>query len=198
MRQRIDGREAAPSLALDGTGRRASARRLEADEAAAQRGNSDRTAAVGGVGEGRHARRDRRARAAARAAGGPAHIPGIAADAERFGFGDRGEAKFGRVGLGDEHQSRLAITGDEFTVGVARHFGEATIALAAWRASQRRGEVLEQERHAGQRAGEGPARRRAGAIVKLVDDGVERRVASFDPGDRFFDQFDRRDLSAAH
>ncbi len=125
-------------------------------------------------------------------------IPGIAADSERFRLGDGSKAELGRVGLGDEDQPCLAIADDELAVGLARNFGKAAVALAGRRPGERRAKILEQERHAGQRAGERAARRGAGAVVELVDHGVERRIARLDPGDRLFDELDRRDLAAAH
>ena len=174
-------------------------RRLEADEAAARGGNADRAAAVVGVRQRHDARGDRRRRAAARAAGGvargstdcasrrraPASVVGSRPNSGTLVLpsGTRPAAlkratRVSSCGLGRSTRKRAPLC-----VGTP-----ATIAE----------DVLEQERHAAERAVAGRGGEAAAVLVQRPDDGVERRVVLLDARDGLLDQLERRHLLLRH
>ncbi len=92
---------------------------------------------------------------------------GLRHGAERLGLGDRRETELGRVGFADKDQPGVAKAGDELAVVGARNLGKPAVAFAGRGPGERRAEILEQERHAGERTGERRARHGAGAIVEF-------------------------------
>jgi hypothetical protein len=181
-----------------GSDGRSPARRLEPEQAAAGRGDADRTAAVVGVREGDDAGGDGRPRAAARAARAQVRVPRVARGAEQLRFGERREAELGQVGLAEDdrarapepfHDGRVARrleVRQEAAAGGLRHAGDGGV------------EVLEQERHAAKR---GVRRRQRGGVAARLfvhrrDDRVDARVDPLGARDRFLQQLGGRDLAA--
>ena len=129
------------------------ASRLEAEQTARAGRDADRAAAVARVRERHHARRDRRRAAAARSAGGPVEVPGVAGGPVGVRFGRRQQAELRRVGLAHDHApggaqicEQVGVVGggvptiaQQPVAEVERFTGEGTV------------EVLHQHRHAAER-----------------------------------------------
>ncbi len=163
---------------------------LEPDQAVARGRDADRSAAVGGVRDRRHARRDRGARTARGAAGCVVRVPRVAGDAEPLRLGHGDGAELGRRRLAHEHEAGRAQARHRRVVdqlGVLGHGARPVRRRPSLDAVQ----VLDRDRHAGegrQLVGRGRrhqlGRRRSigpGPLVVAQGEGVERRVQPVDP-----------------
>ena len=123
-------------------------------------------------------------------------IPRVAAGAKVRALRRAGDAEFGGVGAAHEHRPGGAIApGQAAVLGIDHVAGEAA-AVAVRPAGHGDAEILDQERHARERTvGRARPGRRAGFVVGLVDDGVERRIVPLDALDRRLDRLDRRHLA---
>ena len=191
----------AAGQALAGVGRRGitRARNLEPEQAAARGRDPDRAAAVAGMGDRHQARRDRRRRAAARAAGRARQVPGIAGRPEQHRLGRGAEAELRRVGAAEDHQAGALVADHDLGVDRGARVGEEARARRQRHSGLGAAEVLEQERHAGQRRRAVVAfGGRARLIVDPRDHGIEGRVQRLDALDRRLEHLRGRDLAAPH
>ena len=76
-----------PTFTNVGTGWIAATRGFQAEQTAIRRRNTDRTAAIGGMGDGQDAGRHRCRGAARGTTGGILQVPGVAASPQQGGFG---------------------------------------------------------------------------------------------------------------
>ena len=187
--------EAAPAFAHIGTGRIPCARRLQPDDAAIGRGNTDRAAAIGAVGRRHHARRDGRRGAAAGAARTVLQVPGIARRAVDHRLRRRVQTELRRVGAPEDHQPGPLVTLDDGEIMVG---DEAVIEMRPVphpRAGVPGVDILQQERHARQRAlRQSRLQSLPRLIVHLLHDRIEPGIQRLDPPDRRLQHFRRRDL----
>ena len=187
--------ETAPAFAHIGAGRVPCARRLEPDDAAIGRGNTDRAAAIGAVRHRHHARRDGRRGAAAGAARTVLQVPGIARRAVDHRLRRRVQTELRRVGAPEDYQPGALVTLDDGKIMVG---DEAVIEMrpVPHPCSGVPGvDILQQERHARQRAlRQSRLQSLPRLIVHLVHDGIQPGIQRLDPPDRSFQHFRRRNL----
>ena len=177
----------------------AAARRLEAEQAGAARGNAQRSPTVVAVGHGNDSRRRGRRRTAARSARCPAEIPRVAAGAEQKRFGIGRVAELGRIGLAEDVEAGRLVAADQFAVAHRLVVAQGAAAHGHARAGDAWAEVFDQERHAGEGAlGQAGPGGGTGALVHAGNDGIERRIEPVGMRDRFVEQFARAHLLAAH
>jgi len=155
--------------------------------------------AVAGVAERDHPGRHRRRRATRRAAGGPLGVPRVAGGAKSLRLGEGGQAELRRVGLAKDDDPRRLEAAHQFAIVGPGDAAQRLRAVARRVAGDGGEQVLEQERHAceraiGQRSGGRPASR----LIHAVDDGVEGRVEAVGAGDGRFKQLGRRHLPRAY
>ena len=148
-RDRPVGDEPSARIRVRGV-RDASARRLEADDPAAARGDANGAAAVRTFRHRTEARGDGGGRSAARSAGRLAQIPRVPGRREEAEGGGRAIAELGRVGLADEHPARLAQPAGHGGV-VRRHEILMEPRAIGRTQSGRVGEILERVGNARQR-----------------------------------------------
>ena len=175
--------------------------RLVAEEAAGRRRDADRAAAVGAVGQRRHAGCDNRARAAGGATGGVVQVPRVARDAPEWAVGRAGMGKLGRrgalvhdgAGAQQPVHRRCCVVGAEVLEDLGAEGGDLALD---------RVEVLDRDRHAFQRAqpairprvlGLGLHRLRPRPVEIVVGDGVERGIDRLRAGDLRVQQLHRRE-----
>ena len=189
-----------PRLAVVGAEGDATPRGLEAEEPARARRDADRTAAVAGVGERHHARRNRGRAATARSSGRPGEVPRIVRGAVGVRLGRRQQPELGCVRLPDDHASRGAESREEVrvVVGDDPEVAEEPVAEVERFAGERAVEVLDEDRY----AAEGPVGRivglGAGALVAPVDHRVEVGVDRVDAFEGGVDELARREHTVAH
>ncbi len=185
--------EAAVDVAVIGRERDPAARWLHAEQAAAARRDADRAAAVVAVRDRHHAARDGGRGAAARAAGGAPQIVGVAARRPRGRLRRREDAELRRVGLADDDEAGAAERGDE--VAVVRHAVPVALegqeARGVERAADRGADVLDEDRHAAERAVRRILGLGSGLLVERHDDGAELVVVALAPRDRGVDELER-------
>ena len=175
--------EAEPRKRVGG-GRHQADRRPQRDDVVEVGGVAQRAAEVAAVGNGQHARGQRRAGAAARPAGALAEVVGVPRDAVDLVVGVRAQPELGDVGLADAEGPGVPQPLDEHRVGPGDVAG---VDARPARAHEALGvlQVLERDRQPVQRpergarrlarirlVGQGEAR----LVGKLGDDGVDRRV----------------------
>ena len=124
--------------------------RLGADRAGDGRGLADRATGVGADRERRLERRDDRRRAAAGAAGDPLEVPRVVARAVGAVLGGGAHRELVHVGLAEDRHPGLAQPGHEGRV-VRRHPALQDLRAAGRRQALGRHDVLDGDRHAGQR-----------------------------------------------
>ena len=154
---------------------------------------------------GHEARSDGGRGAAGRAPRGPARVPGVARGAEEAGLGGRQDPELRRVGLA-QHDEAGALEADDELAVLGRDVvaGEECRALREADARVLGAEVLEEEGHAGEGAGEGGGGDAlleggaAGEVVHRGHDRVEAGVHPLDARDGRVHQLDGRDLLAAY
>ena len=137
-----------------GADRRAPARRLQADETAAARGNADRSATVVRVRGRDHAARDRGGRPPARATGRARGVPRVAAGPVGLGLGGRDEPELRRVGAADAHEARVEVALRERlgVIVVPAGLLQEAHAFVQRVAFDPAHQILEEDRHAAKRA----------------------------------------------
>jgi hypothetical protein len=119
--------------------------------------------------------------------------------AQRFRFGVGHQAKFRRVGLAEDDGSRGFETAHHLAVVRHGHVLHQASAAAGRHTSIGGQQVLQQERHAPERAiGQVTFGSHARLLVHFVDYGVELGIVRFDAADRFFNQIGGRHLAGAH
>ncbi len=119
--------------------------------------------------------RDRRRRAAGRAAGGPLRVPRVPGRAEQHRLGRRVVAELGRVRLADDDQPGPPVPAGELGVLVRDVVAERPRPARLAGARQGRAEILEEERDAGQRrVREWAVRLAPGAFEQPGDDALRR------------------------
>ena len=164
-------------------------RRLDADRAGDGGRLPDRAAGVGADRDRRLERRDRRRRAAAGAAGDAVEVPGVVGRAEGRVLGRAAHGELVHVRLAEDHDPGLAQAAHDRRV--VRRPPALEDARAAGRGHALGGDdVLERERHAGQRTerlarpapGVDAAGRVAGALGVDVQERVDGGVDGLDPG----------------
>ena len=100
--------QAMPGLGVRGPKRGPAARALEPDQSAERSRNPHRSAGVVAMRDRHYARSDRGGRAAARSAGDPRRVPGIAGCAPRAALGRERRAPFGHRALRERYQAGRA------------------------------------------------------------------------------------------
>ena len=178
---------------------------LEAEDAGEARRDPDRAAAVGAEVQGAHAERAGGRGAAARAAGRPAGVPGIAGDPGERAVGDRLPAELRRGGLADQHRTLLAQARRGRGVLVPGLLARDREAAAQGRPAPGQDQILDRDRDAVDQAARFaplPARfrspRRLQRLVGIDQaERVDRRIEALDPVEHGAGGLDRRQLPAA-
>ena len=199
-REEAVGREPGPVLAELGPGRETPARRLETQHAAQRRRYADRSAAIRAVRDRHHARPDRRARSAARAARAVVAMPGIARRTVGERLGRRVRAELGDVRPAEDEAARVdqALRQERGRArDVARRLRRAK-PLVPGLAGLRDRRVLQEDRHTGQGAGRLRPRLVERLLEAGMDDGVEQGIEGLDRADRLRDDLDGGTLAAAN
>ena len=169
-------------------------------QTAGRRRRADRAEAIGRMGDRQHAGRDRRRSATARARRCPLQVPGIARGAIEPGLAGEAEPELAAARLAvDHHAGTLEPADMEAVPGRRRQVGEEAAAARGPGAGERRAQILQQERHAGER----PLRQACldglrGVVVELHHDRVDGRVARIDTRDRRLQHLRRADLARLH
>ena len=190
-RHHVADRHAAPPFADVRTQWRAGAGRFQPDEPATRRRNTDRTAAVGGVGDRDYAGGHDGSGAAARTPGGLLQIPRVAADAEQHRLGGDVQPELRRAGATEQQQAGRAVAGDQFGVVVRHEIGEQPATGRTPQAFLVR-DVLDQKRNAGERGiGQRLSRLRARLVVRLRDDRVQPRIDRLRSANGLIEHLDR-------
>ena len=173
---------------------------LEAEQAAARGGDADRTAAVVRMRDRHEARGSGAGRAAARATGGALRVVRVARWRPRGRFSGREDAELGGVGLADDDEACALELRDEVRVlrdlvaGVLQRLDAARVE----RTTNRGAEILDQDRHAAERAGRRGLGIGARLIVERDDHGAELRVVLLDARDRKVHELARRSFTRAN
>ncbi len=123
---------------------------LEADDAAQAGGQANGAAGVGAKGQGRHASRHRRGRAAAGAARYAFQVPGIARHLVSAVLGGRAHGELVEIGLAQENRIRLAQFADDMGI-IRRHEVFENLAAAGGGLPLGAQNVLDGDRNAGER-----------------------------------------------
>lgn len=146
--------------------------RFQPDESAAGRWDADRPTAVVGAGAGHDARGDSCRGASRTATRRPIEIPGVTRRPPCVGLGDSLCAELRGVGFAEDDQARVEPALDDGGVlgGVQRHQRTRTGRRRQARVVLR--QILDQERHPGERTGQIAGRRRR----DVAHDGVDLRV----------------------
>ena len=173
------------ALVHHGADRHAHARRLEPDAAAPARRNADRAADVGAVGD-RHDAGDHCGLAAAgRAAGRIALLPRVRRVAEHRALGGGRHRIFRRGGAPDDVDAASLEHVDEIGAGLDRHAfaqSRAELDLAALLVTEH---ILDEERHAAERAiAEAALVKAVNAVVIKLDHRLDGAVDLVAGGDR--------------
>ena len=177
-----------------GPERDAEAGRLEADDAAAGGRDADRAAGVVAVRHRDHAGRDGGGAAAGGAAGDQLRVPRVARRAVALGLGDGPHPPLGRVRLADHDRAGRAQPRHRRRVDVGRPVAERRLALVGAQALREHDQVLDRDRHAGERARvAGPiasasARARSGQVST---NALSPGSCALDRGERGVDQLAR-------
>ena len=127
------------------------ARDFQADIAVDAGRNADRAAAIGGVRDRHHARRDHRRTAGGRAAGRVVGIPGISRDIDGRVLRRAADAELRRRRAAHQIETGLAHLRGEVRVGDGTVAAHEQRALLLQPARHGRAEILHQERQAGKR-----------------------------------------------
>ena len=175
--------------------------RADAHHAAERGGDPQRPAEIRSLAQRDHARRQRGAAAAGRAAGALRRVPGVARPAEDLVEGVAAGRELGRVGLAEDHRAGgLEPLHDE---GVFLR----DVILVEWRAERRaeprdRGDVLDPHGQPAQEAGGlaacQPPLQVAGVVQRSRverDDRVDRWVVALEPLQTRLDDLDGGDLA---
>ena len=178
-------------------------RGAEADHAAERRGQAQRAAEIGALGQRAEAGGERDGAAARRAARRERRVPRVARDAEDLVEGVGARAKLRRVGLAHHDRPRRLQPRDDQRVFLGHVM---LVDLAAPRGADALGrrEVLDRHRHAVQRteARAAPGRRRRllrGLQRRLGGHravGVQARVHALEAGEHRLHEVERRDRAA--
>ncbi len=162
-------------------------------------GDPDRTPAVRGGRDRRHARRDRGARAAARPAGRPVGPPRVRRGAVQRVRREPRERELRLVRLADHDRAGRAQPARHEPVGRCRRRVRERQRTERRRHARHGLHVLHQQGQSGERTGSSPAATRASiarasssACSRTTDHGVERRVQALDPAQGQLDQLRRR------
>ncbi len=184
-----------------GTERHPSPRGLQPEEPAARRRIADGAAEVVGVSRGHHPGRHRCGGPATGAGRRPLEVPRVAGGPEEAGLAVGRRAELGGVGLAEDDEPGSAQPHHELLV-VRRHVvAQEAGALGERHAGGLGDEVLQQERHTGERAGvvDGHgARGVEGLVVRGRHHGVDGGVQRLDSLDGGLDQLDRLDVAPRH
>ena len=174
------------------------ARGLHPNKPAAGSGDADRTQTVTRVGQRHDPRGGCRCSSATRTPGNVIRVPGIAAGAEKRGFGSSRDAEFRCIGLAEDHDPGRAVALDEFAV-LAVHFVLQEVASTGARHSRHLdAEILDQKRNTLEGAfGKLPLRIAPRLFIGSVHHCVQGFVVLVDPRDGGIDQFRRAHFLAA-
>jgi hypothetical protein len=127
-----------------------------------------------------------------------AEVPGVVRRPVGLRLGGRQDAELGRVGLADEHEAQLAeLRGQPgVAVGAEALVSQEAHPLVLRRVLDRADQVLDDERHALERAVRRLGRQRL--VEQRVDDGVELAVERLDPLYRALRQLFGRSLPGSN
>jgi hypothetical protein len=184
-----------PSLAGVGADGCASTRRLEAEQAAARGGDTNRPAAVAGVGERYDAGGDRGRRASARAAGRPPEVPGIVGGAEARRLGHGQEPELGSICPAEHHEAGSHVPAGELAVAGGAPAVEKPASRGGGFAREGLEQILDEEGHPGEGAVALHARSPCLGYA-LVHHGVEPRIDALEPRDRLLEHLLATHLAA--
>ncbi len=178
--------------------------RLQPDHSAVRRRDADRPAGVGPHRGEHHIRRNRGARSAARSAGNPAGVVGVAHRAEmrvsrrdpvrqlvQVGFADQDGASR-RQPLDHSRVMCRDVLGEQLRTRRGRHAAGRENVLDGDGDSEQGGMVSSTRQFL-----VGKPRRLTRALFHHCDEGVEFRIQNRNPPQALFDQFHRRDLFRA-
>ena len=179
---------AVPAFADQRRQRYAAARGLQADKPGAGGRHADRAAAIRGMRHRHDAGSDQCRRTARRAAAGVAGVPGIAGDAEGFGFGHQPQPVFRRRRGDDRNEPGGEIALGQHRIDIGQPCRNAAAAMRR-HALDGDAEVLDGEGHAGQRqrAVDG-LRPRPRGLVERLGGGIDVGAGGLGAGDRRFGQ----------
>ncbi len=184
-RDRVGLREPEAGIPGGRSMRNPASSRLDPEETTSRGGNTNRPATVAGVSRRHVSSRDSCGGAATRTTGRPSQIPRVVRRAMQFGFGDGHQPELGCVRLSEDDEASLLVSGDDLAIKIGSELHQIARSAAERDTRHCRAQILEQKRHASQRAF---WNRTVGKVhrpfVELVDDGIDRRVGALDAGDR--------------
>ena len=168
-------------------------RRLQAENAAAGRRDTDRPCAVRRMRNGHGARGNENRRPAAGPAAAVLRVPGVPARPEQQRLGRPERAELRRVGLAIGDHPGSAVAAHQLAVARRRHIRHRPAAAGRRHPGIAYGEVLQRKRHTGERAFRQSGRDLgAGFVIQGARHGVEARMDGLGARNRPLQRLARR------